>query len=97
MPIRNEADFIERRLGAVLAQDYPADYIEILIADGLSTDKTRQIINSLAKSTTIPIHIINNLGQIVPSGFNTALKQAQGDIIVRVDGHTVMNRTMCNK
>ncbi len=44
MPIRNEVDFIERSLGAVLKQDYPPDKIEVLIADGMSDDGTVKII-----------------------------------------------------
>ena len=34
MPVRNEAKYIERSLGAVLAQDYPADRMEVIVADG---------------------------------------------------------------
>ena len=34
LPVRNEADFIERSLGAVLAQDYPAERMEVLVVDG---------------------------------------------------------------
>ncbi len=44
LPIRNEARYIERTLRAVLAQDYPADRLEILIVDGMSGDGTREII-----------------------------------------------------
>ena len=44
MPIRNEAAFVERSLRAVLAQDYPSDRLEVIIADGLSDDSTREII-----------------------------------------------------
>lgn len=90
MPIRNEGDFIARSLGAVLAQDYPHDRLEVLIADGMSTDDTRSVIYQLAQTTTIPIRIVDNRGKIVPTGFNTALQQAQGEIIVRVDGHTII-------
>ena len=49
IPIRNEAAYIERCLQAVLAQDYPLDRMEILIADGLSDDGTRAILTSLKK------------------------------------------------
>jgi glycosyltransferase involved in cell wall biosynthesis len=87
MPIRNEADFIAQSLGAVLAQDYPHHQIEILIADGMSDDNTREIIRSMSAKADIEIKIIDNPKQIVPTGFNAALKQAKGDIIVRVDGH----------
>jgi len=91
MPIRNEADFIERSLGAVLAQDYPHDRFEVLIADGMSADGTREIVRRVASDyPEIPVHIIDNPGQIVPTGFNAALAQAQGEVIVRVDGHTIV-------
>jgi len=88
MPIRNEADFIARSLGAVLAQDYPADRLEVLIADGMSTDGTRAIIAAMAADHPhIPVTVIDNPGRIVPTGFNAALARARGDVIVRVDGH----------
>jgi len=91
MPIRNEADFIARSLGAVLAQDYPADRLEVLIADGMSTDDTRAIVQQLAaRHPHIQVRLIDNPGKIVPTGFNAALAQARGDVIVRVDGHTVI-------
>lgn len=47
MPIRNEARYIQRSLGAVLAQDYPADRMEILVVDGMSADATRDIVENL--------------------------------------------------
>lgn len=91
MPIRNEADFIERSLGAVLAQDYPRDCFEVLIADGMSTDSTREIIRRVAGDyPEISLHILDNPRQIVPTGFNAALAQARGEVIVRVDGHTII-------
>ncbi|MEW6579998.1 MAG: glycosyltransferase family 2 protein [Chloroflexota bacterium] len=91
MPIRNEAAFIERSLGAVLAQDYPPDCLEVLIADGMSTDETRAIIERLAdQHPQVSVRVIDNPGKIVPTGFNAALAKAHGDVIVRVDGHTVI-------
>lgn len=91
MPIRNEAAFIERSLGAVLAQDYPHHRMEVLIADGMSTDGTRAIVEKLAaQHPEIPVHLVDNPDQIVPTGFNAALARARGDVIVRVDGHTIV-------
>jgi glycosyltransferase involved in cell wall biosynthesis len=86
MPVRNEAAFIERSVGSVLAQDYPLDRIEILIADGLSQDATRQILRGLQQQHS-NIKIVDNPGKIVATGLNAALGQAKGEIIVRVDGH----------
>ena len=90
MPIRNESDFIARSLGGVLTQDYPHDRMEVLVADGLSSDNTREIVRGLADHSDVPIILVDNPGQIVPTGFNTALKQARGEVIVRVDGHTII-------
>ncbi len=87
MPVRNEADFIERSLNAVLAQKYPHELMEIIVADGLSTDATRTIIEKLLTVSDIPIIIVENPGRIAPSGLNRAIAKAKGDIIVRVDGH----------
>jgi len=91
MPIRNEAVFIERGLQVILAQDYPRRRMEILIADGLSTDNTRQIIQDSSLShPQLNIRILDNPSKIVPTGMNIALQQAKGEIIIRVDGHTVI-------
>jgi glycosyltransferase involved in cell wall biosynthesis len=91
MPIRNEERFIARSLGAVLGQHYPPDRMQVLVADGMSEDATRAVVEELA--STHPQHrvrIVDNPGRIVPTGFNAALALADGDVIVRVDGHTVI-------
>lgn len=91
MPVRNEAKFIERSLGAVLNQDYPHEFLEVLIADGMSVDGTPQVIARVAKAhPDIPVSVINNPRRIVPTGFNLALRRARGKVIVRVDGHTII-------
>ncbi|MFN7926763.1 MAG: glycosyltransferase family 2 protein [Blastocatellia bacterium] len=86
MPIRNEGAFIARALGAVLAQDYPRERLEILVADGMSTDQTRQIVVQ-HQARDARVRLIDNPGQFVATGLNAALRAARGDIIVRADGH----------
>ena len=86
MPVRNEAAYIERSLGAVLAQDYPADRMEILVVDGMSNDGTREYVR--ARQTEHPcLRLIDNPAQIVPPALNIGIRQAHGEIVVRVDGH----------
>ncbi len=89
IPIRNEAAYIQRCLNAVLAQDYPAEKIEILIADGMSTDGTRELIQVYA-ARDFRVTVIDNPKRIVASGLNLLIQNAKGDIIVRVDGHTII-------
>jgi cellulose synthase/poly-beta-1,6-N-acetylglucosamine synthase-like glycosyltransferase len=86
MPVRNEATFIARGLGAVLAQDYPAERLEVLVVDGMSEDGTREIVRAFARRHP-NLRLLDNHGRIVPAGLNLALRQARGEIIVRVDGH----------
>lgn len=91
IPLHNEAGFIEYSLGAVLAQDYPLEFIEILVIDGFSTDKTREIIAQLAtQHPLVRLCVIDNPGRIVPTGMNIALRETKGDIIIRVDGHCII-------
>jgi glycosyltransferase involved in cell wall biosynthesis len=91
MPIRNEAAYIARSLKAVLAQDYPSDRMEVIVADGMSADGTRELVRSLqAKHSNL--RLIDNPGKIVPTGLNAAIAQARGEIIVRVDGHCEIAR-----
>lgn len=89
MPIRNEAPYIARSLEAVLAQAWPADRLEILVADGLSTDGTREIVQRLAAEHPC-VRLLDNPGRIVATGLNRALRAARGAIVVRVDGHCVI-------
>ena len=91
MPVRREEAFIERSLGAVLAQDYPPERMQVLVADGMSEDRTRELVETLARAhPRHQVEIVDNPGRIVPTGFNAALERARGDVIVRVDGHTVV-------
>jgi len=91
MPVWNESRFIEESLGAVLAQDYPSDRMEVLLADGMSTDNTREIITRVAASyPDISVKIIDNPGRIASTGLNAALRESRGDVIIRVDGHTFL-------
>lgn len=90
-PIRNESAYIEHALAAILKQDYSTEYMEILVADGMSTDDTCQIIHDFsAFHPQLKIQILDNPGRIVPTGMNVALRQAKGEIIIRVDGHCII-------
>ena len=92
VPVRNEVDFIDRSLGAILRQEYPKDRLEIIVIDGMSTDGTRQRVSTLA-STHGNVIMLDNPAHIVPVALNLAMTRAQGDVIVRVDGHCIISPT----
>jgi len=87
MPIRNEAGFIVHTLEGLLAQDYPVDRMEIIVADGMSDDNTREILAEYVRKYP-HVKMVDNPGRIVSSGLNTAIANAKGEIIARIDGHS---------
>jgi len=91
IPARNESAFIEETLRAAALQTYPQDLYEILVADGNSTDDTRQKITQFAARHKTPrIEVLNNPKQTMPSGFNLALGAAKGEIIIMMSAHANM-------
>lgn len=86
MPAYNEERYIEVCIASVQAQDYPRNLIEILIADGRSTDKTRDILARLAAADP-RLHVIDNPARLQAAGLGLLVKQATGDIFVRMDVH----------
>jgi glycosyltransferase involved in cell wall biosynthesis len=91
MPIRNEAAFIGRLLRAVFDQDYPAERMDVIVADGMSTDGTREIVRSLQQEHA-NLRLIDNPQRIVSTALNTGLAHARGDVILRIDGHCDLAR-----
>lgn len=87
MPVRQEASHISHTVGAVLAQAYPAGRFELLVADGMSTDGTREVLEGIRRDHP-NLTVLDNPGRIAPTGLNVAIRVARGDVIVRVDGHT---------
>lgn len=86
MPCLNEARFIEACLRSVQAQTYPRERIEILVADGGSTDGTREILARLSAEDA-RIRVVDNPQRVQSAGLNHAIRASRGDIIARMDVH----------
>lgn len=85
-PVYNEEQYIKKCIESILLQDYPQNQLEILFVDGLSNDKTRDIIKQYS-SKYKHIRLIDNPNTIVPYAMNIGINSAKGDIIVRIDAH----------
>ncbi len=86
MPAFNEEHYIEACIASVQAQDYPAELIEILVADGRSTDRTREILAHLS-AVDPRVKLVDNPARLQAAGLGLMVKQAKGDVIVRMDVH----------
>ena len=90
LPIRNEEKFIESTLSAIAKQSYPNNRLEVLISDGMSNDKTRDLVEKFkANHHDLNITLLDNPEKIVPFGLNRAIRIAKGEVIVRMDSHSV--------
>lgn len=86
-PTYNEEKYISNCIDSVLAQDYPKESIEIIFVDGRSKDKTRELIEGYQKKYD-NIKLLDNPEQIVPFAMNKGIKEAKGDVIIRIDAHS---------
>ena len=86
LPVRDESIYIERLIESIIAQEHGNIQFEIIVADGMSEDGTREKVDVIKKKCSQLI-MIDNPDKIVSSGFNRALSISKGDFIVRIDGH----------
>lgn len=88
MPVRHEAATIEKALRSIIEQDHPG-IVEIIVADAMSTDGTREVVARLAAADA-RIRVVDNLARTTPAGLNAAIRASTGDVVVRCDAHAVL-------
>lgn len=86
IPCLNEARDIEAVVRGAMEQRYPPHQLEILVADGGSTDATRAIVARLAAEDP-RVQLVDNPGRFPSSGMNAGIRRARGVVIVRMDAH----------
>lgn len=85
-PIYNEEKYIRQFLDSLLQQDYPKDNLEILLVDGMSKDRTREIVAEYTSKYPF-MHLVDNPDRIAPCAMNRGIEVAKGDILMRLDAH----------
>ncbi len=88
LPIYKEEKFIEQCILSILDQDYPQDHMEVLFVDGMSPDRTREIIQAYTSSHP-NFHLLDNPQKTVPFAMNKGITASSGEVIIRLDGHCV--------
>lgn len=87
IPVLNEENHIERVISIFLSSNYP-NLVEVLVADGGSTDRTREIVKQISENDT-RVKLINNPDKYQSHGLNKMIEIAKGDVFLRADGHCV--------
>jgi glycosyltransferase involved in cell wall biosynthesis len=91
MPVRNEEKYIRASLQSLVEQSYPASECEIIVVDGRSSDRTREIIGEILEGNP-QVSCLDNPAGIVPTAMNIGIRAARGEVIIRADGHNVYPR-----
>jgi glycosyltransferase involved in cell wall biosynthesis len=86
IPSHNEEKFIGRCLDSIIAQDYPKEKMEVLVVDGMSGDRTREIVKRYTEQHTF-IKLLDNLKKITPCALNLGIKNSKGEVIIIMGAH----------
>lgn len=82
--VKNEEDYIKKCLESILALDYPAQKVEILVADGRSSDKTIPILKQFEDRADL--RILDNEKEIISAGRNLIVRKSGNGLIAFTDG-----------
>ncbi len=83
---RNEEKFIDKCLDSIIANDYPKEKLEILVVDGMSEDRTREIVEKYRKDYQF-IKLINNSKKLTPFAFNEGIRNSNGELVMIMSAH----------
>jgi succinoglycan biosynthesis protein ExoA len=74
-------------VGDIAAQDFSGE-LEVIVADGRSTDRSVETLRSAAENAGIACTVVDNPERWVSHGLNECIRRSRGDLIVRLDCHT---------
>ncbi|NMD28018.1 MAG: glycosyltransferase family 2 protein, partial [Chloroflexi bacterium] len=90
VPCRNEERTIRLLLEAIMGQSFPQEALEIIIADGMSTDSTRAVIAEFqATHPDLRLRVVDNPKRNIPAAVNAGIREAEGELLLRLDAHSV--------
>ncbi len=87
MPVLNEEKYIGRTLDQIYMQDFPMSRVEVVVADGGSTDRTREIAESY-KDRFGSLKVLDNPARLSSSGRNIGVRNSTARYVLVIDGHS---------
>ncbi len=91
IPSRNEERFIGKCLDSIIANDYPKDMLEVLVVDGMSEDRTRDVVNKYSEKYSW-IRLLENYKKTTPAAFNKGIEQSKGNILMIIGAHSTCEK-----
>ena len=89
VPCYNEQATIRYLLEALRDQTFPHTAMEVIISDGMSMDKTRDVITSFQSDfPDVAVRVVDNTLRSIPAAVNRAIEVSRGSILVRLDAHS---------
>ncbi len=89
IPARNEENFIEKCIESFLTCDYPKELIEVIVVDGMSEDRTREIVGEISRRDD-RVLLVHNERKITPVALNLGVKASKGEYIFFSGAHSEM-------
>ena len=87
IPCRNEEKYIQSCIVSLLENGYPQDLLEIIVVDGMSTDKTKEKVLEL-KSNFEQVKWVENKQKKTPFALNIGINTASGEYILIASAHS---------
>ncbi|MBC7542431.1 MAG: glycosyltransferase family 2 protein [Candidatus Sericytochromatia bacterium] len=87
---RNEAHHITACLDSIVAQTVGLTQLQVLVVDGRSTDRTREIVAAYIAEHGDSIQLLDNARRITPCAFNLGIKAATAPFVGFVSAHSTL-------
>jgi len=93
VPVLNEEKYIANTLNLLINQKYPKNRYEIIVVDGMSTDKTKDIVKKfIDEYPEVNLRLIENPGRLSSRARNIGVHESKGKLIAVIDGHVYISR-----
>lgn len=88
IPCKNEENYIVACIQSVLNNQYPSDRLEVLVCDGMSEDRTPELVKGFSNPR---VKLIENIDITTPYGLNAGIGASNSDIIIILGAHSVVD------
>ena len=89
-PTFNSTRTLDEYMEAIMAQDYPHELLELVFADGGSTDGTLELFEKYKNECDFPVNVYENPLRTAEAGKAVGVRKAGGDVICLLDSDNII-------